>query len=348
MNKKYLLILAALGLKGVAWAQSQVTLQGTTDVYIQSASTGATHFTGEGEGGSAASRLAFRGSEDLGGGLRVNFLLEGGLFMPTGAGTLPGPGFAFTRQSLVGVSGVWGSVDLGRMYTPMFYTLLRADPFNVNTLFSSLNLIAATDAQPALRTFAARASGMIRYRTPTQQPWIASVGYSFGNETLPEVVGGEFGFDNKKFYAGYGFQKSHASASAAPGTASKSSFYQVLSGAWQLTHDVRISGNFSRIQPETAGSTTARVWELGAAWEMSSTSRLLASGAERKVSGSPRGQLTLTLGYDYLLSKHTRLYGRWLGLNNRANAAVSLASIPVAANSGDDVRVLAIGMRHDF
>jgi len=72
MNKKYLLILAALGLKGGAWAQSQVTLQGTTDVYIQSASTGATHFTGEGEGGSAASRLAFRGSEDLGGGLRVN------------------------------------------------------------------------------------------------------------------------------------------------------------------------------------------------------------------------------------------------------------------------------------
>ena len=138
MKKLALAALAALATltPGGAIAQGSVNLFGTADVYIGTAKSGSQTIKRMAEGGLAASRLGFRGSEDLGGGLRANFLLEGGIALDTGAGTLPGPGFAFTRQALVGLSGQWGSVDLGRMYTPMFYTLFRADPFGLNAVFS--------------------------------------------------------------------------------------------------------------------------------------------------------------------------------------------------------------------
>ncbi|MCY1313874.1 hypothetical protein D9M70_644460 [compost metagenome] len=63
---------------------------------------------------------------------------------------------------------------------------------------------------------------------------------------------------------------------------------------------------------------------------------------------SERSQLAWTLGYDYYLSKRTVVYARWLRLLNRHGASASLATIPVAANSGNDVRVLATGIRHNF
>ena len=53
----------------------------------------------------------------------------------SGKGTLAGPEIAFTRQSFVGLSTPWGQVDAGRMYTPMFYTLFKADPYGVNSVF---------------------------------------------------------------------------------------------------------------------------------------------------------------------------------------------------------------------
>lgn len=353
LNTKQSLVLAALAVASSAWSQTRVDIYGTVDTFVQSARSGPNHLTRVEDGGSAASRIAFRGSEDLGGGLRAGFLLEAGFSPDTGLGTLPGPGIAFTRQSFVGLANSWGSVDLGRMYTPMFYTLVKADPFGVNALFSSLNLVTATDAQPGLRAFAARGSNMVRYRTPVTLPWFADLAYSFGEAASPNdsngnLWGGTFGWNKKPFYIGYGFQKARAGFADAPVVAPNTSFYQTLSAAWDVTSFVRISGNFMRNKADTVGSPTARIWQLGAEWTVTPASRLLASVATRKVAGSSREQLTYTLGYDYSLSKRTMLYARWLGLQNRGASAVSLANIPVAANSGDNVGTLALGVRHDF
>ena len=58
--------------------------------------------------------------------------------------------------------------------------------------------------------------------------------------------------------------------------------------------------------------------------------------------------LIATLGYDYSLSKRTRLYGRLMHVNNKAGAAVSMATATVAGGSGDNVRGIAMGMMHSF
>jgi predicted porin len=60
-----------------------------------------------------SNRFGFKGSEDLGNGLKANFQLEGGFNSGTGVGNTG----LFDRTASVGVSGAFGRVDLGRQYT---------------------------------------------------------------------------------------------------------------------------------------------------------------------------------------------------------------------------------------
>jgi len=69
-------------------------------------------------GGLAGSRLGFRGSEDLGGGLKASFALESGLNINDG--TVGQGGALFGRQAWVGLEGSFGSVSLGRQYSSIY------------------------------------------------------------------------------------------------------------------------------------------------------------------------------------------------------------------------------------
>lgn len=331
---------------------SAVNVFGTLDLFVSQARAGNRTWYRMEDGGHTASRLAFRGSEDLGGGLRANFLIEGGFTPDTGVGTLPGPGFGWTRQSMVGLSGAWGSVDAGRMYTPMFYTLFRADVFGVNAVFSPVNLVAATDAQPGLNAFAARGSNMVRYRTPASRAFIADLAYSLGESAgdsrrSGDIQGATIGWNTPRAYIGYGIQRTRAGSAAAPVPSPATSTYQALSGAYRFAA-AQVTANYMRNASSLPGVPTAQVLNLGGSYAVTPSSNLLASIAHRKVRGSARAQLAATLGVDYHLSKRTALYGRVLALDNRGRSSVSLAQVPITAGSDEDVRVIALGLRHNF
>ncbi|MDO9203061.1 MAG: porin, partial [Hydrogenophaga sp.] len=111
--KKSLIALAVLAASGAAMAQSSVTLYGIADVVIHKDKGASAALA---SGGVSGSRLGFKGTEDLGGGLKANFVLEQGLQLDTGAigdGTAKTAGQAFSRQSYVGLSGGFGEVKLG-------------------------------------------------------------------------------------------------------------------------------------------------------------------------------------------------------------------------------------------
>ncbi len=125
----------AAWLAAAAWAAScgaaaqNVTVYGIVDAAVE-------HLTNVGAGGDGLtrmpgltgtlpSRLGFRGSEDLGGGLRAVFTLEQGFGLDTGG--LNQGGRAFGRQAWVGLSGRWGTLSFGRQYTMLFWSLLDAD-----------------------------------------------------------------------------------------------------------------------------------------------------------------------------------------------------------------------------
>lgn len=71
------------------------------------------------------SRFGMRGKEDLGGGLSAIYTLEMGFAPDTGASGQGGR--LFGRQSIVGLSGQWGAITLGRQWTMLFWSILDSD-----------------------------------------------------------------------------------------------------------------------------------------------------------------------------------------------------------------------------
>ncbi len=128
--KKFILFASTGLLAAPVWAQSSVTLFGVAEAQVGSFRNvvaapvsannpfGATlaneRTTGLIPYGINASRIGFRGVEDLGGGSKVNFVVESQISLETGAT----PPRFFHRQANLGISGGWGQLRVARVYTP--------------------------------------------------------------------------------------------------------------------------------------------------------------------------------------------------------------------------------------
>jgi len=147
--KKSLVALAAVLAAGGAAAQSSVTLFGVVDASVSNYSTkseyrgtnpllfGASRKqsqTALANGSSSSSRLGFRGTEDLGGGLAASFWLESGITNDDGKTGVA----AFDRRSTVSLSGGFGEIRLGRDYTPTYWNDNVFDPFGLRGVGTSL------------------------------------------------------------------------------------------------------------------------------------------------------------------------------------------------------------------
>ncbi len=134
--KKSLVALAVLAsFGGAAFAQSSVTLYGLIDQGIAKGNGGtAANVSANGTDKSwrlqqaASSRLGFRGTEDLGGGLSAQFQIEHRFNPDTGDNNLAPVFWAGRSWVQLTMAGV-GSVNLGRQYLPTFWVQLKADPF---------------------------------------------------------------------------------------------------------------------------------------------------------------------------------------------------------------------------
>ncbi len=122
-----LAVLAALSATGYAHAQTNVQVYGLMDAgveYVTNADAKGNSMTRVISGGKNTSRWGFKGQEDLGGGLKAVFGLEGGVFMDTGAQD----GALFKRQAYVGLDGSFGRVVLGRSFTTVYDFVIKYDP----------------------------------------------------------------------------------------------------------------------------------------------------------------------------------------------------------------------------
>jgi predicted porin len=135
--KKLLIASAALAMvAGTAQAQSSVTVYGLIDAGYATSNidhgagvetnqkvVGGLH-SANGTGTLSGSRLGFRGTEDLGGGLKANFVLETGINYSNGVAATTTPAsaeagqsnaamFNNVRQGWAGLSGAFGEVRIG-------------------------------------------------------------------------------------------------------------------------------------------------------------------------------------------------------------------------------------------
>lgn len=164
---------------GLAHAQTNVTVYGVVDVGLKyDNSTSGKGTWSESTGNRLGSRLGFRGTEDLGGGVRVAFTLESG-FNPDD-GTLNNGGRLWGRQAWVGLEGGFGKAYLGRQYSSTYLALKAIDPFKNQ------------EAGNAQRTYGygigqvdpiSRSDNTITYQTPAAGGWYVRGGYKFGEST---------------------------------------------------------------------------------------------------------------------------------------------------------------------
>jgi predicted porin len=194
--KKSLVALAALAVAGVASAQSSVTLFGIVDAAItgyetksegafgNTFKTSATKLTNSGYN---TSRIGFRGTEDLGGGLAASFWLEAALLNDDGTtggnvanvAPITTTGL-FNRRSTVSLSGGFGEVRLGRDYTPTFWNDTVFDPFGTTGVGTNLISTPTASAATARRSTASPPTRctfapVTRSATSCRRTWVVSM-----------------------------------------------------------------------------------------------------------------------------------------------------------------------------
>ena len=122
MQKK-LIALAIASLAAPAFAQSNVQISGSLDAmytqYTNDSDAGAMLGSTNGHGDTThkTNRIAFKGTEDLGGGMKAFFELEERFNLDTGAENTATTNARFGRSSWVGLQGGFGMVYLGRTPT---------------------------------------------------------------------------------------------------------------------------------------------------------------------------------------------------------------------------------------
>lgn len=187
--KKSLIALAALAATS-AFAQSSVSVYGVADVAFASVNAKAkvegvsSSSTTNGliDGGVSSSRIGFKGTEDLGGGLKATFVLEQGFNMTNGAagtthtvvnGVAVDSPATFSREANVGLVGGFGTVQVGKMWTA-FDDVRGAnnDTFNAN--------IAASNIAGVWAPYTANPNSSIKYTSPAFNGFTVATSYSLG------------------------------------------------------------------------------------------------------------------------------------------------------------------------
>ena len=248
MKKTLLAAALVTGFAGSAMAQNSVTLYGVVNIGIgyQSLKPGVAlpnvdtkNQLGMVAGSGPGARWGLRGVEDLGGGLKANFVLESAIAPQTGSSS------GFTRQSTLGIaSDSWGAIDLGRRTAPSTAAFSGIDPFGASYGTSALTGVIGSNFY--------RLSNMVMYSSPSISGFRAFAGYSF--DTGLSVEGTPTNTGAAAFGSGY---KTRATSV----------------GLRYANGPILLAATFDNIQAPAsrtaeAAANTLRIWALGGTYDL--------------------------------------------------------------------------------
>jgi predicted porin len=354
--KKSLIALAVLATAGVASAQSSVTLFGIVDATFAIGRGSVADRTQLTNSGYNSSRLGFRGTEDLGGGMSASFWLEAGVSnddgqgaatnsnnQATGAGAAVAgrQGLTFNRRSTVSLAGGWGELRLGRDYTPQFWNLTVFDPFGTNG-------VGTTQALNSIITgvTAVRASNSIGYFLPGKLGGFYGQAQMYLGENPQPDAGGSPTEDDGR---GLGLRVGFANGPFNVALAMSRTEYDAgdvrqnnIGGQWDFGM-AKLMGEYSR---DKNGDLTGKGFTLGTLVPVGA-GEIRAAVSRYKVDAAGNPQSTkLALGYVHNLSKRTALYTTVARVKNKGGAAQALNGSTTAANSSSTG--FDLGIRHSF
>ncbi|WP_048441762.1 porin [Caenimonas sp. SL110] len=351
--KKSLIALAVLAAAaGSASAQSSVTLFGIVDATLAFGRGSVSNKTQLTNSGYNSSRLGFRGTEDLGGGMSASFWLEAGLTNDNGTGAgsnsnnqaggaaaanAGGQGLTFNRRSTVSLAGGWGELRLGRDYTPQFWNLTVFDPFGTNGVGTTQTLNSIITGVTAVR-----ASNSIGYFLPGNLGgFYGQLQHYRGENNSGAVTSGDG--------TGTGVRLGYAAGPLNVALALSRTDYaagDVRQSNIGAQYDFGVGKVMAHISRDQNGALDGRGWLLGGLFPVGAGEiRAAYSRYSTDAAGSPSSR-KLALGYVHNLSKRTALYTTYARVKNSGGAAAALNGSVTTVNgssSGYD-----FGIRHAF
>lgn len=331
--KKSLLSLSLLCAVGAAQAQTSLTVYGIADIgLVREYGRLAPAVTKLDSGLQSGSRLGFKGSEDLGGGMKALFVLETGLQID--AGGFAQGGLAFARQSYVGIENGYGTLTLGRQNQSQFVALDSIDPFGTGLAGTSTNLFSFPKG--------IRNDNMIMYASPTFGGFSGELQYAFGeapgNTSSGRNIGGAFGYAAGPLQVKLSYEKENFLFSPT----GDSNRMTMLSGGYDFTVAQLALAYQTAKNNSTMDATNTLIGvtvPFGANAVMASYIR----HKDRTSLGQNANQIAL--GYTYSLSKRTNLYSSYARISESNGAAFTVGN---ATGGGSNEKAFNVGIRHKF
>jgi predicted porin len=352
---------ASAALAPAAMAQSNVTVYGLVDtglVYTTKVNAaGASMTKMPSLTGSFPSRLGFRGSEDLGGGLQAVFTLETGLSLDTGA---MGQGNRlFGRQASVGLKGDFGTLSLGRQINMSYLAVIKSDVLGPN-------LFAIGSIDPYLPN--ARSDNAIGYLGNFNNVVVGAT-YSTGRDAsaaggpaatgCPGEVGGNakacrqvtalLGYETAQYGLNTSYDILYGNVGAAGGlTSSDNSDKRVTVNGYVKVGALKVGGGVvERTTHAAAGRSQSDLYYLGASYPVTPLSALDVQVARRDLKNSANDVDMMVARLTYFLSKRSAVYGALGRMKNSGASAVALDAGGTVGVGLTQNGVMA-GLRHTF
>jgi predicted porin len=322
-----------------AAAQTNVTLYGILDAAVSSQDTDGPEgrTTVVNSGNQSSSRFGFRGTEDLGDGLKAMFNLEAGTAIDTGAADSA----LFGRRAVVGLEGGFGSLTLGREYSPIAAIAGATDAFGQG--FYGSNLSAFTTNR-----LTRRLANSVNYKSPSWNGLKLLAAYSAGEVTAANTPSGDLkGVGAEYTLGGLYLGAAWHTINRVPADEDKET---AIGAAYKFDQlgGFEIKANWMAADRE--GAAKYKQANLGGSMPFGAH-RVYANYQQQK-QGNAKGD-TWALAYSYSLSKRTNIYASYASLDNNNSGVFGLTSssvtiTPAATALGADPSVFSLGLRHTF
>lgn len=301
---------------------------------------------------STASRIGFKGAEDLGGGLSAIWQVETGLNIDTNGGSWG------SRNTFVGLSSKsLGTVRLGNYDTAYKMSSGRYDVFidtmgDYNTIMGSLNGLNGE--------FDTRETNSISYESPDFSGLKLMGTYGQRNEagataTDPELwsLAAVYANGPLSVIAAYEAQDDDTVNFGLGNVTADLDSWKL--GAGYKFGSTQLAAIYERTDADSnIGDAERSAWYLSAAHNMGNITLkgAYANASDSDIAGVDDGADFWVLGVDYALSKRTVAYALYSSLDNDRDANYTIGGNGTtgafAAGAGNNPSGLSIGMKHSF
>ena len=331
MKRSLFLAAMATLTSGAALAQSSVTIYGRLNESVERVKDGSTSTTQLVDN---SSRIGFKGTEDLGGGLKASFLIEHGFSADTGAAAATFWG----RESWVGLEGGFGKVRLGNAGFGTAAYFATADYISMH------NHDTGTSSDAFYVYPGAPLQNMIAYKTPSFSGLDveAQVGLS-ENSGLKRTSVLAANWIGGPLHLGAAYVSSGRSVAPVAGD----KFTQLGIRALYEFGAFTVGAYYINDKTDTgAGDAKRNSYRLSGMYALGANEFHLNYGAagEYKNGGTVfYGKASqFTAGYNYNLSKRTKVYAFYTQVDNKAGASY------YTSVAGTKFSSIAAGLRHNF